>query len=172
MLTGITGSKFFPGSGGWGIILGLYGYREIVPRLNAFLTGAYTITPAENYTPTASSVAGYTDYSIADSYSGRGGFEYLVWPSHPVWLSLAGRIDGVPVNDLAGGSQGFRRPGHSVAIDPGVSASYKSWTFSFNTPVAVSRARLQNVTELATGAPAAAAGFAEIQVLFNISKRF
>jgi len=49
--------------------------------------------------------------SIADAYLGRAGFEYLVWPKYTLSFSIAGRIDGVPLNDLAGGSEGFRRPG-------------------------------------------------------------
>jgi hypothetical protein len=55
------------GNGGWGIIFEIYAYREIVPRLNGFVNGFYTMTPEEKYTPTASLVG---DYSIADSYPG------------------------------------------------------------------------------------------------------
>ena len=80
-----------PGNGGWGIVLDLYAYREIAPRLNGFVNGAYTLTPEEKYSPTATFVG---DYSIGDSYLGRGGFECLLWPKHSLTFSLAGRIEG------------------------------------------------------------------------------
>lgn len=161
-----------PGSGGFGLVFNLYAYRQILPRLNSFLTGAYTFTPQDQYTPTASSVAGYNTYSIADSYNARSGLEYMLWPAHSLALSLAGRIEGVPVSDPIGGSSGFRRPGYAVSIEPGVTASWRSWTFSVTAPVAVYRNRLQNETEKAAAVPAAAAGFADYQLLFNLSKRF
>ncbi len=161
-----------PGSGGLGIYFDFYAYREIVPRLNAFLSGLYVSTPAEKYTPTASSVSGYTTYSITDSYLTRGGLEYLLWPKHSLYFSLAGRMEGVPVRDPIGGSDGFRRPGYSVSIDPGVAASWKSWTLAMNVPIAVLRNRDQNTTEKAMNMPAAAAGFADFQFMFSLSRRF
>ncbi|MBI3414070.1 MAG: hypothetical protein HY043_01920 [Verrucomicrobia bacterium] len=157
------------GNGGWGVVLDLYAYREIVPRLSAFLNGSYTITPEERYSPTASL---FGDYSIADSYQGRGGFEYLLWPRYSLSFSLAGRIDGVPVNDLVGGSDGFRRPGYSVSIEPGVSLAYKEWSFSVNTPVALYRTREQSISEKAAGIDPIAAGFADFIVTCSVMKRF
>lgn len=161
-----------PGSGGYGVVFDLYAYRQFLPRLNGFVTGSYTITPQSQYTPTISSVAGYSTYSISDSYNARSGLEYMVWPAHGVAVSLAGRIEGVPVSDALGGSAGFRRPGYAVSIEPGVSASWRTWSFSVTTPVAVYRNRLQNTTEKAAGIPAEVAGFADYQLLFNLSKRF
>lgn len=161
-----------PGSGGYGLSVDLYAYREIVRRLNGFVAGAYTFTPQEEYSPEASSVVGYTTYSIGDSYNGRAGLEFLVWPRHSLWLSLAGRIEGVPEEDPIGDSGGFRRPGYAVSIEPGVNASWRGWTFGMSAPVALYRNRLQNTTEEAAGMPAAAAGFADYQLLFSLSKRF
>ena len=157
------------GNGGWGVVLDLYAYREIVPHLNAFVNGSYTITPEEKYSPTASLVG---DYSIGDSYVGRTGFEYLLWPKYSLSLSLAGRIDGVPVHDLAGGSEGFRRPGYAVSIEPGVSVAVKGWSVSLNTPVALYRNRQQSVPEKVAGMAPVAAGFADFVVTCSITKKF
>jgi hypothetical protein len=157
------------GNGGWGIVLDLYAYREIVHRLNGFVNGYYTITPEEKYTPTGSPMG---DYSIGDSYLGRGGFEYLIWPKQSLVLSVAGRIDGVPVHDLVGDSGGFRRPGYAVSIEPGVSLMIKSWSFSVNTPVALYRNRQQSVAEKAAGIAPFAAGFADFIVTCNVTKKF
>ena len=166
-----------PGNGGWGIVFDMYAYREIVPRLNGFLNGSYTMTPEEKYTPTASLSAipivnPSGDYSIGDSYMARGGFEYLVWPKHSLSISLAGRIDGVPVHDLVGGSEGFRRPGYAVSIEPGLSLAIKSWSFTFNTPVALYRNRLQSVPERTAGIAPVAAGFADFVVMCSVTKKF
>ena len=158
-----------PGNGGWGILLDLYAYWELAPRLNGFVNGSYTFTPEEKYSPTATFVG---DYSIADSYLGRGGFEYLVWPKHSLTLSLAGRIDGVPVHDLVGGSGGFRRPGYAVSIEPGVSLAFKSWSISVNTPVALYRNREQSVSEKNLGLDPVAAGFADFIVTCSVMKSF
>ena len=161
------------GNGGWGVILDLYAYREIVPRLNGFLNGSYTITPEEKYSPSAIPASLMArDYSIADSYMGRGGFEYLVWPKVSLAFSLAGRIDGVPVHDLVGGSDGFRRPGYAVSIEPGVTMSVNSWSFSVNTPIALYRNRQQSVLEKATSMAPAAAGFADFVVTCSVTKKF
>ncbi len=158
-----------PGAGGWGIILDAYAYREILPRLNAFLNGSYTVTPEEKYSPTASLMG---DYSITDNYLARGGFEYIAWPRHALSLSLAGRIEGVPVHDLIGGSDGFRRPGYAVSIEPGVSLAFRSWSFALNVPVALYRNREQSVPEKAAGLEPAAAGFADYVVTFGVTRKF
>jgi hypothetical protein len=157
------------GNGGWGIVLDIFAYREVVPRLNGFVNGSYTITPEEKYSPKASLVG---DYSITDTYLGRAGFEYLVWPKYALSFSIAGRIEGVPVNDLVAGSEGFRRPGYAVSIEPGVSLSVKSWSFSLNTPVALYRNREQSVPEKTAGIAPVAAGFADFVVTCGVTKKF
>jgi hypothetical protein len=167
-----------PGTGGWGVIIELYGYRQIIPRLNGYINGAYTITPEEkNGVPTFRSNPFEATMSITDSYLGRAGFEYLLWPKYGLTFSLGGRVEGVPVRDVVGGSEGFRRPGYAVSIEPGVSAMFKSWSLSLYTPVAVYRNREPSVADLeqanATGKfnPGDAA-FADFLVMFNLTKRF
>src|SRR2546426_47930 len=167
-----------PGTGGWGIILELYAYQQIIPRLNAYVNGAYTITPEEkNGVPTFRSNPFEAEMSIADSYLGRAGFEYLLWPKYGLSFSLGGRVEGVPVRDLVGGSEGFRRPGYAISIEPGISAMYKGWSASLYLPVAVYRNREPSVPDLeqavATGrfSPGDAA-FADYVVMFNLTKHF
>ena len=157
------------GVGGWGMVVDLYAYQQILPRLNGFVNGSYTMTPEEKYTPTASRDG---DYSIPDSYLARGGLEFFVWPKHSLSVSLAGRVEGVPVHDLVGGSDGFRRPGYAVSIEPGVSLAIRSWSIMVNTPVAVYRNRQASVLEQAAGTEPVAAGFADLVVTCSISKRF
>ena len=35
-----------------------------------------------------------------------------------VSVALGGRLEGIPVHDLVGGSEGFRRPGYIVSAEP------------------------------------------------------
>lgn len=161
-----------PGAGGWGLILDLYGYQQIIPRLNAYVNGSYTITPEEqNGVPTFRSAAGERIMSIGDSYLGRVGLDYLLLPKYGVTLSLGGRIEGVPVYDLIGGSTGFRRPGFSIGIEPGVSVSLHQWSLNLSTPVALYRNRERSVPDKARGAHGDAA-FADYTVQFSVARRF
>ena len=81
-------------------------------------------------------------------------------------------MEGVPVHDLVGGSDGFRRPGYAVSIEPGVSLAIGSWSIMVNTPVAVYRNRQASVLEQAAGMESVAAGFADLVVTCSVSKRF
>lgn len=163
-----------PGDGGWGIILDIYAYQQIAPRLNLFVNGAYTVTPEEkNGVRTFRSNPFEAEMSIADSYMARGGLDYLIWPKHGLMFSLAGRIEGVPVRDVVGGSEGFRRPGFAVSIEPGVSMMVDSWSFNLYVPVAVYRNRQRSVPDMQTSATAHGdAAFADYLVMFSVTKRF
>jgi hypothetical protein len=115
--------------------------------------------------------------SIADSYLGRAGFEYVLWPKQGLTLSLAGRIEGVPVYDAVGGSDGFRRPGFAISIEPGIDLTVNSWSVSLYIPVAVYRNREQSVPDkqlsAATGISRHGdAAFADFLVMFKVTKRF
>lgn len=157
------------GAGGWGGVLELSAFRQLVPRLAAYANGSYTVTPEEKYTPTASLNG---DYSITDNYLARGGVEWTAWPSHSVALSIGGRIEGVPVHDLIGGSEGFRRPGYAVSVEPGISVMLHSWSASLAAPVAVYRNRQQSIAERDAGIPPVAAGFADFVIILRLSKTF
>ncbi len=163
-----------PGDGGWGFTIDMYGYQQIAPRLSAYVNGSYTFTPQEkNGVLTSRNNIFESEMSIADSYMGRAGLEFVVWPKHGVTVSLGGRIEGVPVHDAFGGSEGFRRPGYGISIEPGISAMLKSWSFSLYTPVAVSRMRERSKPDKMTSAVAHGdAAFADFLVMFNVSKRF
>lgn len=167
-----------PGDGGWGVILDIYSYWQFAPRWNVFLSGAYTFTPEEeNGVPTYFVNPYEAVMSVADSYQARGGFEFALWPKIGLIFSLAGRIDGVPVYDAIGGSEGFRRPGFAVSIEPGLSLTVKSWIFNLYTPVALHRNRQQSVPEKETSADIGRtvqgdASFADYLLQFSITKRF
>ena len=138
----------------------------------------YQFTPEEdNGVPTYRSNPYEAIMSIADTYMGRVGFDYLIVPDWGFALSLGGRIEGVPVYDAFGGSDWFRRPGFSIGIEPGITASRWGWTLGVTTPVALYRNREQSVPDkqlsAATGTDRHGdAAFADYVVLVTLARRF
>ena len=167
-----------PGDGGWGLVLELQAYQKVFGNLFAFVQGSYLITPEEqNDTETtlgdSSTTPGVVKHdSIPDQYFGRGGFSYVIWPEKGLSLSLASRIEGIPVYDAVGGSMGFRRPGYAISIEPGISWTGKKNAFSINTPVALYRNRERSAPEIFLGRPGGDAAFADFSILASFTHRF
>ncbi len=164
------------GDGGYGVLLDLYAYRHVLDRLSVFVNGFYAITPQETSgVPTSRRNPFESVMSIADSFMARAGFDYLLLPQHNLSVSLDARIEGVPVEDLVGGSDGFRRPGYAVSVEPGVTATVGSYTMSLYAPYAVYRNRTRSVADrrqtAATGSfQHGDAAFADYLVMFSFSK--
>lgn len=156
-----------PGDGGWGVILDAQGFQKIVGNAYAYMQASYLINPQEMNPPSPVS----TGYSIPDTYLLRAGFSYTIWPSQGLSISLGGRMEGVPVTDWFGGSEGSRRPGYAVSIEPGVSWVHGKWTLAVTAPVALERNREKNVMDLRNGTHGDAA-FADYIITSGISYRF
>ncbi len=166
------------GDGGYGVLLSVYGFRHVTPRLALVAEGTYAVTPEEtNGVASLSANPFDRELSIGDSYAVRAGLQYALVPKHGVRLELAGRIEGVPVHDLVGGSDGFRRPGYTVYVEPGLSAAVGTYSMNLYAPIAVQRDRQRSVGDMrlteATGVfqhgPAA---FADYLVMFSFAKTF
>ena len=171
-----------PGDGGWGIILQLQAFQKIVDNLYAYVNGSYMMTPEEQNN-TQFTIADQPRFAalltplrtyntIADQYLGRGGFSYAFWPAHGLSVSLGALIEGVPVYDAIGGSMGFRRPGYTISIEPGLSWSFGRNTLAINTPVAVYRNRERSAPEIALGVPGGDAAFADFSIQASFSHSF
>ncbi len=104
------------GDGGWGILLQTQMYRHVYKSLYAFGQGWYLMTP-KNTTKIVSPYPG-VPLSVPDIYSIRAGGAFAVNGVRGLSANLGMRIDGIPVSDLIGGSDGFRRPGYSLYFDP------------------------------------------------------
>lgn len=167
-----------PGSGGYGIILSVFGYRQLGGGFTGFANGTYTITPQEtNGVNTARSNVFEAIESIPDTYLLRVGSEYMLPGDQGLSLSLGFRMEGVMVYDLIGGSKGFRRPGYSIAIEPGVALTRSRWSTRLYVPFAIQRDRLQSVPDKQTtrtnGRYAQGdAAFADFLVMWNINYKF
>jgi hypothetical protein len=139
--------SIMPGTGGYGIILNVFGYRQLGAGFTAFANASYTITPQETNGVNTYRSGFESIMSIPDTYLGRAGVEYAFGGASGVSLSLGLRAEGVAVYDLIGGSKGFRRPGYSVAIEPGIGINRPKWAARLYVPYAIQRDRLQSVPD-------------------------
>jgi len=154
-----------PGDGGWGIVAQIQGFQKLARNLYGYVDGFYLINPQDvNGTQRPSPTSSLVN-SIPDQYLGRAGLSYVIWLAKALSFSLGGRIDGIPVNDLIGSSDGFRRAGYAAYIDPGLNWVFGKNTLSLNIPVAVER-NLEATKYSSAGA------FADFIVVAGYSRRF
>jgi len=154
-----------PGDGGWGFLLQMQGYQEIIENLYGYISGFYLFNPRDvNGTERPSPAVSLVN-TVPDQYLGRIGLSYAIWPSKGLSISLGGRVDGIPVNDAIGDSNGFRRAGYSVYVDPGVNWIFGKNILSLNVPVAVAR----NIQKTAT---ASGGGLADFVIVAAFSRQF
>lgn len=168
-----------PGDGGWGFLAELQAFKAL-GRVTAFASGNYLANPKEqndflrdptNLDPDPTSAY----LSIADQYAARVGV--AIPAGRRLAFSLAGRLEGVPSSDLIGGDMGRRRPGYSVAIEPGVSYARNGSIFSLSVPYLVRRVRTQNISDKLASQQTGEfvngdAAFADFVVIAGFSKRF
>jgi len=108
----------------------------------------------------------------------RLGFNYgFSGKLHHVSASLGGRLEVIPVHDAIGGSEGFRRPGYIISIEPGITYSAAKATYFVSVPAALSRNRTQSVPDKETTAKTGKfaqgdAAFADYVINIGCSFRF
>jgi hypothetical protein len=167
-----------PGDGGFGLMTEVQGFKA-VGSVALFASGSDLFNPkATNGVPTNRSRAADAFMSVADQYAARVGVATASpFLSRRIGLSLAARLEGVPSEDLLGSSDGFRRPGYSVGIEPGLSYGWKGNSVSLSVPYLVRRVRTQSVSDkqatVASGRHVQGdAAFADFVVIFGYSRRF
>jgi hypothetical protein len=124
-----------------------------------------------NNVPTFRRAAGEQVMSVADQYLYRGGISHAVPRVRGLTATIGGRMEGVPVHDALGGSNGFRRPGYAISVDPGFLYSRGKYLFACNIPWAVERNRRRSVADYKNGTRGDAA-FADYALIFSLSRRF
>ncbi|KPM49288.1 transporter [Jiulongibacter sediminis] len=174
-----------PGDGGWALTTGFLAFKQIGTRLSFYGSGFYMFNPKETngtrtYRETLSPILQNEAIMAAtDQYSIAAGFNYSFFkPS--LSLGLGGRFEGIPVKDVIGGDQGFRRPGMVGSVEPSLMYMKDRVMLSVSVPIALYRNRPQSVTdletEIATGNPRNGdAAFADylinVGLSFNLTKR-
>ncbi|MBM3216228.1 hypothetical protein FJZ36_15095 [Candidatus Poribacteria bacterium] len=131
-------------------------YEEIVSS-EQFKKNAYAASDTPNYRRMQN--------SVPDQYLVRAGVGYSAWEN--VGITAALRIEGLQRYDLIGESNGFRRPGRQISIEPGVSYSDGRGTWTLNVPIAVRQNRFPDPYTRSRGD----ATFPDYIVLMGYSRR-
>ena len=161
------------GDGGTGFSLDVQGYKPLPWQSMAYVSGVYLFNPRNtNGVSTFRTRPGEEVMSVADQYLFRAGVSRPIPKLRGVVATFGGRWEGVPAFDAIGGSDGFRRPGYAVSLDPGLMYSTRSgYIFSVGVPFAVYRNRTRSSTDIQNNFHGDAA-FADYAIILGFSKRF
>ncbi len=164
-----------PGDGTWGFSLATEAYREFWLHTTGYFTGSWLFSPQDTTgVKTFRPAAGEDVVSATDQYLWRGGV------SHPVpglkvlrglSLSIGGRMEGVPVRDAFGKSNGFRRPGYVISIEPGLLYAHGRYLVNLSAPWAMERNRKTSVTDIENHTHGDAA-FSDYTIIAGLSRTF
>jgi hypothetical protein len=157
------------GDGGWGLIMQAQGYQKISNRVSGYGYGLYLLSPKDT-TDVISPYKG-VPLSVPDVYSARVGAGYALLPKQGFSVSFGPRIDGIPVRDLAGDSNGYRRPGYVLYLDPGISLNRRRSTFTANIPVRVYQDFQRSLVDIQLGKPGGG-DFGRVLFFLGYSVRF
>ncbi|WP_276500479.1 hypothetical protein [Terrimonas pollutisoli] len=143
------------GDGGTGIIteLNLFYFLNAAGTISLYGNFYYMVNPREqNGTAITNgripsridSLANNIIMSVPDQFSMRVGAYYNL----KNWAFSAGiRNEGSPVEDLVGDSEGVRRAGHNLSVEPGIIYKMKKASIYAYVPIIVERKISQNVPD-------------------------
>ncbi len=171
------------GDGGTGLTLEINAFYNLSHSLSVYGNFYYLSNPREQNgvstarggVASASAVANGSDVmSVPDQYMIRGGANFMV---HNLTFSAGLREECLPVHDLIGGSNGFRRPGKILSVEPGITYNFQKVNVFAYVPVAVSRNRTQSVPDKITTAKTGKftqgdAAFADYSINIGAAFRF
>lgn len=160
------------GDGGVGYTVDLQGYLQLFGQSSLYFNGFYMLNPQNTNgiirRPDLSDVNPTIEsFSIPDQFAARLGFNQML--NHALSVSLGGRVEGVPAHDLLGKSEGYRRPGYIVSLEPAISYMTPKFALLASVPYSLYRNRTKSVYDLQdpTGLRHGDAAFADY--LINIS---
>jgi len=167
-----------PGDGGWAVTLQAQAFQRVKEGIFAYGSGSYMASPKEQ----SEVVVGPTGptstvhWSVPDVYQARLGAAFSVWPDQGLTLSLGGRMDGIPKNDLFGGGDTttVKRTSQIIYADPGLSLNRGKSSFTLSVPIRVHVNRIKSGLEerTATGPLSVnGGGFAKYLVFASYSYR-
>lgn len=162
-----------PGDGGWGFNVGTQAHKRLWRIAMAYAEANYLFNPENtNGVATFRSQPGQGVMSVADQYLYRAGVSQGIPKLRGLAMSLGVRGEGVPVRDLLGSSDGFRRPGNIVSLDPGLMFEYKRESIYVNGPWALYRNRPPSVPEIQYSITNGDAFFSDYTIIANFAHRF
>ncbi|NRF37114.1 hypothetical protein [Pedobacter foliorum] len=140
------------GDGGTGLTLELNSFVNIKNNLGLYANAFYLSNPRQNngvrtYRELVSpSLANEAISSVPDQFMARVGANYAV---DKLVISAGGRIEGIPIHDVIGGSGDFRRPGYVISVEPSLTYQLSKINIYASVPAAIYRKRTQSVTDRA-----------------------
>lgn len=140
-ITTVVDQSIQPGDGGTGITVDFQGNHFLG---NSFLISTYLfymLNPRE--TNGVLTRNGNAEFSVPDQFAARLGLTYLT-SIQGLGTYFGGRVEGIPSNDLIGGSDGFRRPGYAVSLEPGLNFGKHQYFFNLSVPIAIYRNRTRS----------------------------
>ncbi|WP_419804472.1 hypothetical protein [Terriglobus sp.] len=161
-----------PGDGSWGFTLGSQAYKQTYFHTIGYFQGSWLFNPRDtNNVPTFRAAKGEGVMSVTDQYLFRAGLSRHVPHVYGLAASFGGRMEGIPVRDAFGKSNGFRRPGYIISVEPAVQYQYRRSMLSLSSPWAVQRNRRASVPDLANHKHGDAA-FADYALILSVSHTF
>lgn len=133
------------------------------------------VSNAHGNTPSATSIAnGSSVMSVPDQYMARLGVNMQF---NRLTVSAGARDECLPVHDLIGSSDGFRRPGYIISAEPGVTYAFSKVSLYAFVPIALVRNRTQSMPDKITTALTGVythgdAAFADYVVNIGMNIRF
>src|SRR5215510_751802 len=170
-VTSVADQSIQLGDGGVGVVFDMQAFKA-VKFMTFFGAGTYLVNPRNtNGVRTGRSRPSESIMSVADQYAARIGVAVPSPRIRGLSMSFAGRIEGVSVRDIIGKSEGFRRPGYAISVEPGFTYTRGRDTWSISMPIAVERNRRRSVPDIADGR-AGDAAFADNLLIIGYSRRF
>jgi hypothetical protein len=142
------------GDGGFGVITEVNTSYSISKLVSLYANGFYLLNPrGDNGVSSIDGGASANpmqlqtgDFvtSVPDAYTARAGASIT---AKDITFSAGARIEGQPSEDLIGESNGTRRAGQIVSIEPGVSYKFKNTVIYLYVPVPVYKKTQQTVAD-------------------------
>jgi hypothetical protein len=128
------------GDGGLGATIDIQGYHKLSHHIALSTNFFYLFNVRE--TNGVLTRNGNSEFSCPDQFALRIAGNYNLM--NGLNFSLGTRLEGIPSEDIIGGSAGFRRPGYVVSIEPGMGFQKNNYSFFISCPIALYRNRTQS----------------------------
>jgi len=179
-IPGVVDQSIQLGDGGYGATLDIQGIQTLATNLVLLSNLSYmaNVTNTNGVRLRTAAPAGTADSSensSADQFGVRLGVMYGMFDGFAAYIGA--RAEGVPSDDLIGGSAGWRRPGYAVSIEPGIGYSTPTLSIFLSTAIAGYRNRTQSYidklrTQIRGVEVIGDAAFADALFNLSISYRF
>lgn len=136
------------GDGGFGVTTEFDFSYAFTHTVGMYASGLYLFNPRNTNgvvgrNPSAG-VPRSDEFSVADQFLFRLGARATY---SQFQFSLGGRYEGIPSEDAIGKSDGWRRPGYILSLEPSVAFHTGKHTVGMNVPIALERNRVQNTID-------------------------